>query len=83
MREGENGRRVEEMIAAFLRDDSAQSGTEYVLLLALVTLGVIAAAYGIGDDVRAILERLRLALSPVQNALTPIYQSEPSLLGGS
>jgi Flp pilus assembly pilin Flp len=65
------------MIAAFLWDDGAQSGMEYLLLLALVTLGVIAAAYGIGDDVRAILERIRLMLGPVQNTITPIYQTGP------
>jgi Flp pilus assembly pilin Flp len=65
------------MVAAFLLDDSGQSAVDYVLLLALVTLGVIAAAYGIGDDVKAILEQIRLALSPVQNTITPIYQTGP------
>jgi Flp pilus assembly pilin Flp len=54
-----------------------------VLLLALVTLGVIAAAFGIGKDIEEILTRLRLRLGPVMNALTPIYQTEPSNLGSS
>jgi Flp pilus assembly pilin Flp len=68
------------MLTAFLLDDSAQSGMEYLLLLALVTLGVIAAAYGIGGDVKAILDQIRLALGPVQNTITPIYQTPPSNL---
>lgn len=61
------------MLAEFVWDDGGQSGMEYELLIALVALGVIAAAFGIGGDLASIAEQIRAMFAPQKGAYLCCY----------
>ena len=50
-------------IGRFLRDDDGATAIEYGLIVAMISLAIVAAVGGIGDKISAALGRLAEALS--------------------